>query len=145
MLACLHSPSQTKQEVCFEHNSLWIWACMSLVMTCSCPRLMSLMSPCLRFLFIKPSLMWGRWGSCVCEQTQMRYQHHGSQCLEIKGIYRHVSARLGLQEGGDFQRTPKHAANLCDRVLCFVYCKIICIVLDNAAGFFFFWSLQLLN
>lgn len=46
-------------------HPLWIWEWRSFVMTCSCPRLMSLMSPRLRFLFIKPSLMWGRCGSCV--------------------------------------------------------------------------------
>lgn len=45
--------------------TLWIWEWRSFVMTCSWPRLMSLMSPRLRFLFIKPSLMWGMCGSCV--------------------------------------------------------------------------------
>lgn len=51
---------------------LWICECKSLVITWSCPRLMSLMSPCLRFLFIKPSLMWGRWGSCIKTHTELK-------------------------------------------------------------------------
>lgn len=61
--------------------TLWIWECRSFVMTCSCPRLMSLMSPRLRFLFIKPSLMWGMCGSCVCKtQTGSHRSVQVAQC-----------------------------------------------------------------
>lgn len=60
-------------RVCLVYT-LWIWECRSLVITCSCPRLMSLMSPRLRFLFIKPSLMWGRCGSCVCKTHTASYR-----------------------------------------------------------------------
>lgn len=63
--------SHTNMNQCLFY-SLWICECKSLVMTCSWPRLMSLMSPCLRFLFIKPSLIWGRCGSWVYRQTQTR-------------------------------------------------------------------------
>lgn len=67
---------------------LWIWECKSFVMTCSCPRLISLMSPPLRFLFIKPSLMWGRWGSCIWkdkrtgnQQKEKQHTHTHTQTL----------------------------------------------------------------
>lgn len=60
-------------HVCLLYT-LWIWECRSLVMTCSCPRLMSLMSPRLRFLFIKPSLMWGRCGSCEWKYHTVSYR-----------------------------------------------------------------------